>query len=52
MVIVTHEMGFAREVSSHVMFLHEGKVEEEGTPERVFDNPVSERSRQFLATNY
>lgn len=52
MVIVTHEMGFAREVSSHVMFLHEGKVEEEGTPDRVFDNPASERSRQFLATNY
>lgn len=52
MVIVTHEMGFAREVSSHVMFLHEGKVEEEGTPERVFDNPASDRSRQFLATNY
>jgi octopine/nopaline transport system ATP-binding protein len=52
MVIVTHEMGFAREVSSHVMFLHEGGIEEEGTPERVFDNPASERCRQFLASNY
>ena len=52
MVIVTHEMGFAREVSSHVMFLHEGKVEEEGTPEQFFDQTVSERGRQFLATSY
>lgn len=52
MVIVTHEMPFAREVSSHVMFLHNGKVEEEGSPEQVFDNPSSERCRQFLATNY
>ncbi len=52
MILVTHEMGFAREVSSRVLFLHEGKVEEEGAPEKVFDHPVSERCRQFLATNF
>ncbi|QOR37298.1 ATP-binding cassette domain-containing protein [Billgrantia diversa] len=49
MVVVTHEMRFAREVSSHVMFFHEGKVEEEGAPEEVFGNPRSERCRQFLS---
>ncbi|MFQ5783279.1 MAG: ABC transporter ATP-binding protein [Alphaproteobacteria bacterium] len=49
MLVVTHEMGFAREVSSAVMFLHEGRVEESGAPQQVFDNPVSERFRQFLA---
>jgi len=43
MIVVTHEMGFAREVSSDVVFLHEGKVEEQGTPEKVFDNPDSPR---------
>lgn len=52
MIIVTHEMRFAREVSSHVLFLHNGKVEEDGTPEEVFDAPKSERCRQFLATHY
>lgn len=52
MLLVTHEMRFAREVSGRVMFLHQGKVEEEGAPEKVFDNPESERCRQFLATNY
>ncbi|MDX1432866.1 MAG: ATP-binding cassette domain-containing protein [Gammaproteobacteria bacterium] len=49
MLVVTHEMGFARDVSSKVMFLHQGKVEEDGPPEQVFDNPRSERFRQFLA---
>ena len=49
MLVVTHEMGFAREVSSHVMFLHQGRVEEEGPPARVFGDPSSERCRQFLA---
>ncbi|MDI5434867.1 hypothetical protein MJM45_30990, partial [Salmonella enterica subsp. enterica serovar Kentucky] len=39
MVVVTHEMGFARHVSSHVIFLHQGKIEEEGDPEQVFGNP-------------
>ena len=52
MVIVTHEMGFAREVSSEVIFLHQGRVEERGPPARVFDNPNSERCRQFLATDF
>ncbi len=51
MIVVTHEMGFAREVSSEVVFLHEGKVEEQGTPEQVFENPGSDRCRQFLASN-
>jgi len=50
MLMVTHEMRFAREVSDRVIFLHEGLVEEEGPPERVFDAPVSARCRQFLAT--
>lgn len=49
MIIATHEMDFAREVSSKVMFLHEGKTEEEGPPEQVFGNPTSERCRQFLS---
>jgi ABC-type histidine transport system ATPase subunit len=49
MLVVTHEMGFAREVSSHVMYLHQGKVEEEGAPSKVFGSPDSERCRQFLA---
>ena len=49
MLVVTHEMGFAREVSDRVMFLHEGRVEENGTPDEVFENPKSERFRQFLA---
>ena len=49
MLVVTHEMGFAREVSDQVMFLHEGRVEERGTPAKVFENPESERFRQFLA---
>jgi ABC-type histidine transport system ATPase subunit len=49
MLVVTHEMAFARDVSSHVMFLHQGKVEEEGPPSAVFKSPASERCRQFLA---
>ena len=49
MLVVTHEMGFAREVSDRVIFLHEGRVEENGTPDEVFDSPKSERFRQFLA---
>jgi ABC-type histidine transport system ATPase subunit len=48
MVVVTHEMAFARDVSSEVMFLHQGKVEERGAPAQVFQNPKSERARQFL----
>ncbi len=49
MLVVTHETGFAREVSSQVMFLHAGRVEEIGEPAQVFENPASERFRQFLA---
>ena len=49
MLVVTHEMGFAREVSDKVMFLHEGRVEEYGEPKQVFEAPKSERFKQFLA---
>ncbi|TAM00544.1 MAG: ABC transporter ATP-binding protein [Paraburkholderia sp.] len=49
MIVVTHEMGFARNVSNHVMFLHQGRVEEEGQPSEVFANPKSERLRQFIS---
>ncbi|WP_135075887.1 ATP-binding cassette domain-containing protein [Terasakiella sp. SH-1] len=50
MLVVTHEMGFAREVSSHVMYLHQGQVEEFGPPQEVFENPKSERMKQFIST--
>ena len=49
MVVVTHEMGFAREVSSQVMFLHQGRVEEQGHPREVLSAPRTERLQQFLA---
>ena len=49
MVVVTHEMGFARDVSDRVMFLHQGVIEEDGTPATVFSDPRSERCRQFLS---
>ena len=49
MVVVTHEMGFAREVSNRVMFLDGGVIAEEGTPEEIFTNPKSERLQSFLA---
>lgn len=48
MVVVTHEMDFARHVSSHVIFLHQGKIEEEGHPDDIFNNPKSVRLRQFV----
>lgn len=48
MVMVTHEMAFAREVSTEVAFLHQGKIEERGKPADVFGNPGSERCRKFL----
>jgi octopine/nopaline transport system ATP-binding protein len=51
MLLVTHEMNFAREVSSHVMYLHQGLVEEEGPPEQVFDAPHTARCRQFVSAN-
>ncbi len=49
MVVVTHEMGFAREVSSEVMFLHQGQVEEQGAPRDILLHPRSERLQQFLS---
>lgn len=49
MVIVTHEMGFAREVASRVLFVDEGKVKEENTPEEFFDHPKNERLKEFLS---
>ena len=49
MVVVTHEMGFAREVASRVMFMADGKQVEEGSPKDIFENPKSERLQQFLA---
>ena len=51
MLVVTHEIGFAREVSKKVVFLHQGRVEEEGTPADVLGNPKSERCRQFLSSS-
>jgi octopine/nopaline transport system ATP-binding protein len=50
MIVVTHEMGFAREVSSKVVFLHQGVVEAQGTPVEVFEQSTSERCRQFLSS--
>ena len=52
MILVTHEMSFARQVSSHVVFLHKGVVEEEGPPEKVFHDPQSERCRQFVSARH
>ena len=52
MIMVTHEMRFAREVANEVLFLHQGRVEERGSPGQVFDAPRSERCRQFLTTEY
>jgi ABC-type histidine transport system ATPase subunit len=50
MIVVTHEMGFARDVSNHVIFLHNGRIEEEGAPDRLLDESRSERLKQFLST--
>ncbi len=49
MVVVTHEMGFAREVANHLIFLHQGRIEEEGNPALVLAKPKSERLAQFLS---
>ena len=49
MVVVTHEMGFAREVSNQLVFLHKGLVQEQGEPREMLSNPQSERLRQFLS---
>ena len=49
MVVVTHEMGFAKEVGSRVVFMDNGSIVEDGTPEEVFNNPTNERTKEFLA---
>ena len=49
MVIVTHEMGFAREVATRVMFMDEGVIAEEGTPDEIFHHPKNERLQDFLS---
>ena len=49
MAVVTHEMGFAREVGTRVIFMDGGKIIEEGTPSEIFDNPQNERLQTFLA---
>ena len=49
MVVVTHEMGFAKEVANRVLFIDEGKIIEQGTPEAIFDNPQNERTKDFLS---
>ena len=49
MVVVTHEMGFAKEVGNRVLFMADGKLLEEGTPEEIFDHPKHERLKEFLA---
>ena len=48
MAVVTHEMGFAREVADRVIFMADGKIEEEGTPDEIFTNPKGARTQQFL----
>ncbi|WP_426416317.1 ABC transporter ATP-binding protein [Aestuariirhabdus sp. LZHN29] len=52
MIVVTHEMAFARDVSNKVLFLHQGLIEEQGHPDKVFNNPESDRLQQFLASSY
>jgi polar amino acid transport system ATP-binding protein len=49
MVVVTHEMGFARQVADRVLVMDEGRIVEEGTPDQVFETPTSDRAREFLA---
>ena len=49
MIVVTHEMAFAREVSTQVIFLHNGQIEEQGSPQAVFSQTKSERLQQFLS---
>ena len=50
MLVVTHEMGFARDVASQIVFLHKGQIEEQGDPREVLANPKSERLKQFLSS--
>lgn len=48
MLLVTHEMSFAKQVSDHVIFLDKGTIAEEGSPAQIFENPQNERTRQFI----
>jgi len=48
MVVVTHEMGFAREVADRVIFMDEGQIVEEGTPDQIFSAPTQQRTKDFL----
>jgi len=49
MLVVTHEMGFAREVGTRLIFMDDGRIVEQGDPREVFEKPTSERMRQFLS---
>ena len=49
MLMVTHQMGFAREISDRICFFYDGKIAEEGAPQQIFENPQNERTRQFLS---
>ena len=49
MIVVTHEMGFAREVGSRILFMDEGQIVEQGTPKDIFENPQNDRTRSFLS---
>jgi putative lysine transport system ATP-binding protein len=48
MLVVTHEMGFSKEVSNRVVFMDKGVIAEEGTPEQIFNNPIQDRTKEFL----
>ncbi|CRH93801.1 oligopeptide transport system ATP-binding protein [Chlamydia trachomatis] len=48
MILVTHEMEFAKEVSDHVIFMDKGLIAEQGTPQQIFEQPTQERTREFL----
>ncbi|WHX42876.1 amino acid ABC transporter ATP-binding protein [Mesobacillus sp. AQ2] len=52
MVVVTHEMGFAREVADWVVYMHGGRIVEVGHPDEIFDNPTEERTREFLSKTF
>lgn len=52
MLLVTHELNFARQVSNKIVFFHQGLIEEQGTPQQVFEQPQSERCRQFMSSHY
>lgn len=50
MVVVTHEMGFAKEVADWIVYMHDGEIIERGTPDQFFNNPKEERTKEFLKT--